>query len=45
MQLIFSRTIPYLEAASAEARVIFLELRGALIRLNEPPQDRGAFWT
>ena len=74
MQLISSRTIPYLEAESLstgqaqealfrdddgfvlyladgkptsvrEERVIFLDLREALIWLNEPPEDEGSFWT
>jgi hypothetical protein len=74
MQLISSRTIPYLEAQSLatgqaqealfrnddgfilhladgkptsvrEERVIFLDLREALIWLNEPPEDGGSFWT
>ena len=28
----------------AEERVIFLELREALIWLNEPHEDQGSFW-
>ena len=30
--------------STKEERVIFLELREALIWLNEPAQDRGSFW-
>jgi hypothetical protein len=74
MQLIASRTIPFIDAQSLEAgqarealfrnksgfvlylsdgdvspaaeeRVISLELREALIWLNEASQDRGSFWS
>ena len=75
MQLISSRTIPFLDAGSlrngqaqealfrnddgrfilymtdgrqpslSEERVIFLELREALIWLNERDQEQGAFWS
>jgi hypothetical protein len=31
-------------SSTAEERVVFLELREALIWLNEPPNDRGSFW-
>lgn len=31
-------------SSAAEERVVFLELREALIWLNEPPEDRGSFW-
>lgn len=27
-----------------EERVFFLELREALVWLNEPPEDQGSFW-
>ena len=30
--------------STAEERVVFLELREALIWLNEPPEDQGSFW-
>jgi hypothetical protein len=30
--------------SAVEERVVFLELREALIWLNEPPEDRGSFW-
>lgn len=75
MQLISSRTIPFLDTGSLlnaharealfrnddgrfilyltdgsqpsllEERVIFLELREALIWLNEQDQEQGAFWS
>jgi len=75
MQLISSRTIPFLESQSlvaetaqevllrddrggfilyladgkptptGEERVLFLDLREALIWLNEPAQEQGSFWT
>jgi hypothetical protein len=75
MQLISSRTIPFLDSQSlapvqarealfrtsgdrfvlyladggpssaTEERVIFLDLREALIWLNEPPEQCGSFWT
>jgi len=32
-------------SSSSEERVIFLDLREALIWLNEPPEQRGSFWT
>jgi hypothetical protein len=31
-------------SSTAEERVVFLELREALIWLNEPPDDRGSLW-
>jgi hypothetical protein len=31
-------------SSTAEERVVFLELREALIWLNEPPEDQGSFW-
>ncbi|MGY3506870.1 hypothetical protein ACVWXP_007443 [Bradyrhizobium sp. USDA 4463] len=31
--------------STSEERVIFLELREALVWLNEPPEDQGSFWT
>ncbi|MEH2539298.1 hypothetical protein V1278_000150 [Bradyrhizobium sp. AZCC 1577] len=31
-------------SSTAKERVVFLELREALIWLNEPPEDRGSFW-
>ena len=31
-------------SSTAEERVVLLELREALIWLNEPPEDRGSFW-
>jgi hypothetical protein len=31
-------------SSAAEERVLFLELREALIWLNEPLEDRGSFW-
>ena len=31
-------------SSTAEERVVFLELREALIWLNEPPEDEGSFW-
>jgi hypothetical protein len=31
-------------SSTAEERVVFLELREALIWLNEPLDDRGSFW-
>ena len=75
MQLISSRTIPFLDSQSLaprkgrealfrasgdrfvlylaagdpssaeEERVVFLDLREALIWLNEPFEQRGSFWT
>ena len=75
MQLISSRTVPFLDAHSllngqarealfrnddgrfilyltdgsqpalSEERVIFLELREALLWLNEPDLEQGAFWS
>ena len=30
--------------STAEERVVFLELREALLWLNEPPEDQGSFW-
>jgi hypothetical protein len=30
-------------SSTSEERVVFLELREALIWLNEPPEDRGSF--
>jgi len=43
------RFILYLEegnsSSTSEERVIFLDLREALIWLNEPPEQRGSFWT
>ena len=73
MQLVSSRTVPFLDSPSltprlarealfraegdrfilyladgnsstSEERVIFLDLREALIWLNEPPEQRGSFW-
>lgn len=74
MQMIFSRTIPFIDAQSlapgqarealfrdenngfilylsdsvtaskTEERIIRLEMREALIWLNETPEDGGAFW-
>ena len=32
-------------STAGEERVIFLELREALIWLNEPPEQSGSFWT
>jgi len=32
-------------SSTAEERVVFLELREALIWLNEPPEDQGSFWS
>jgi hypothetical protein len=31
-------------SSTAQERVVFLELREALIWLNEPPEDSGSFW-
>lgn len=31
-------------SSTAEERVVFLELREALIWLNETPEDRGSYW-
>ncbi|HEY2248974.1 MAG TPA: hypothetical protein VGH70_16145 [Bradyrhizobium sp.] len=75
MQLVSSRTVPFLDSLSlaprlarealfradddrfilyladgnssqtSEERVIFLDLREALIWLNEPSEQRGSFWT
>ena len=75
MQLISSRTIPFLDSRSlasgqgrevlfrakgnrfvlyladgdpssaGEERVVFLDLREALLWLNEPSEQRGSFWT
>ena len=32
-------------SAAGEERVIFLDLREALIWLNEPPEQCGSYWT
>ncbi len=32
-------------SSSGEERVVFLDLREALIWLNEPPEQCGSFWT
>ena len=32
-------------SSAREERIIFLELREALIWLNEPPEQSGSFWT
>jgi hypothetical protein len=32
------------KSSSGEERVVFLELREALIWLNEPSEQRGSFW-
>jgi hypothetical protein len=32
-------------SSASEERVIFLDLREALIWLNEPVEQRGSFWT
>ncbi|MET4296107.1 hypothetical protein ACVW1A_004824 [Bradyrhizobium sp. LB1.3] len=31
-------------SSTMEERVFFLELREALVWLNEPPEDQGSFW-
>jgi hypothetical protein len=33
------------QSSAGEERIIFLELREALIWLNEPPEQSGSFWT
>lgn len=32
-------------SSAGEERIIFLDLREALIWLNEPPEQSGSFWT
>ncbi|GGI33299.1 hypothetical protein [Bradyrhizobium guangdongense] len=74
MQLLFSRTVSFIDASSlaicearealfrngskdfilylsngdgssaSEERLLFLELREALIWLNEAPEEQGSFW-
>ncbi|PJG53079.1 hypothetical protein CVM73_22125 [Bradyrhizobium forestalis] len=31
-------------SSASEERLLFLELREALVWLNEPPEDQGSFW-
>lgn len=31
-------------ASASEERLLFLELREALVWLNEPPEEQGSFW-
>jgi hypothetical protein len=32
-------------SSAGEERIVFLDLREALIWLNEPPEQSGSFWT
>jgi hypothetical protein len=53
MQMISSRAVPFIDAQSltsgehasvTQERVMLLDLREALIWLNESAQEQGSFW-